>query len=201
MSTDFHEQLDRQIQFLQRSCDAFDNGYHDESIRIAVVLRVLFHSTRSSTSLIRHLNAENICLVDSRPPLSPTAVSYQGLGMHVLGSNSEFVPNLGKTPILNPPATLNEWWNQICFVLNGSVRITRKDLVLGAANKDGGAHVDANLSAEYEALSRDGALGAYVTQNRDESIETDIANAHFPSIRQIGYEVLSSPEFVALGHN
>src|SRR6266545_3514326 len=45
-------QLQRQLGFLKRSCEDFDAGQHDEGLRIAVSLRVLFHDTSASTSLL-----------------------------------------------------------------------------------------------------------------------------------------------------
>jgi len=48
-------QLQRQLGFLKRSCEDFDAGQHDEGLRIAVSLRVLFHDTSASTSLLTHL--------------------------------------------------------------------------------------------------------------------------------------------------
>jgi len=63
---------------------------------------------------------------------------------------------------------------------------------------NGGAHVDARLSDEYVALAREGALGNYVHETDGQELHVPIADAHFPSIRQIGFEVPGSPEFMEL---
>jgi len=42
---DFELQLDRQLNFLRRSCAAFDGGAFDEAVRIALTIRVLVHNT------------------------------------------------------------------------------------------------------------------------------------------------------------
>lgn len=78
------------------------------------------------------------------------------------------------------------------------VRITRKEIVLAAANKDGGAHVDQSLTSEYQALSSDGAVGAFVYETQGERIETPIQDAHLVSLRQMGYELLHSPMLLKL---
>ena len=52
---DFNEQLETQVSFLRRSVNAFDEGYNDEALRLAVTLRVLFHDTKQSVSLLRYL--------------------------------------------------------------------------------------------------------------------------------------------------
>ncbi|WP_455243739.1 hypothetical protein [Petrachloros mirabilis] len=77
-------------------------------------------------------------------------------------------------------------------------RITRKDIVLAAANKDGGAHVDAKLTKEYQALARDGAVGSFVYQTQGQRTEAPIQGAHLVSLRQLGYELLHSPELTSL---
>src|SRR5437879_10728421 len=58
--------LEEQIRFLARSCAAFDAGAEDEALRIATALRVIFHDTAVSTSLIRHLDLPDRMLSSSR---------------------------------------------------------------------------------------------------------------------------------------
>jgi hypothetical protein len=86
-----------------------------------------------------------------------------------------------------------EWWWQIVSVQGPGLIIRRRDIVLGAANKDGGAHVDPNLGPEYAAISADGALGDWVWQDGAEERRVPITGAHFVHIRQMAYEVLVSP--------
>ena len=57
---DLDELLREQIGFLERSSAAYDEGYHDEAKRIAVVVRVLLHDTQSSHSLFEQLPTYNI---------------------------------------------------------------------------------------------------------------------------------------------
>ncbi len=66
--------------------------------------------------------------------------------------------------------------------------LTRKDLVLIARNKDGGAHVDGNLNpVEYVKHK----LGFDIATGLDgEKITT--ADRHLVALRQIGYEILNS---------
>ena len=69
MSTtqDFKKRLREQLGFLERSADAFDEGHREEALRIATALRVIFHNTPSSTSLLRHLNAVNVMVRSAAP--------------------------------------------------------------------------------------------------------------------------------------
>jgi hypothetical protein len=57
-------------------------------------------------------------------------------------------------------------------------------IVLSAANKDGGAHVDEKLTPEYEALAKDGAVGALVYESTDHYREEQIGDAHLVSLKQ-----------------
>jgi hypothetical protein len=56
--SDFHAHLKTHLGFLARSCIAYDQGHLEEALRMAVSLRVMFHDTQSSTSLLRHLGAK-----------------------------------------------------------------------------------------------------------------------------------------------
>jgi hypothetical protein len=47
--------LAEQLQFLQVSAAAFDAGFEGEAKRLAVVLRILLHDTKSSKSLLGQL--------------------------------------------------------------------------------------------------------------------------------------------------
>ena len=49
---EFKRHLREQIQFLLRSSQSYDEGFTSEAKRIAVIIRVLFHDTQKSTSLL-----------------------------------------------------------------------------------------------------------------------------------------------------
>lgn len=98
-----------------------------------------------------------------------------------------------------------EWWEQVIFRLQkpnstDQIELTRKSLVLTAADKDGGAHVDEDLTEEYEILSAEGALGGMGIGAGDRSVSKKIEDAHFPSLRQIAHELLHSPDLLSLQH-
>src|SRR3989338_5194081 len=100
---------------------------------------------------------------------------------------------------MSTTALVCKWWGQAVMVIDRQ-RITRKSIVLAAANKDGGAHVDTSLSSEYEALAKDGAVGYFGHVSEGKENYKPIGSAHLVTLRQIGYEVLSSPEFIAYCH-
>lgn len=198
-NTDLQSHLRRQFSFLTESCNSYDKGFKDEAIRLATVIRVLIHNTKNSTSLLKHLNATAINLLSTTNGATQDTVMYFGLGtMKLSGVDSEYFPSLDFGPI-KTMIPVNEWWNQIVFVLDAQTKLSRKDIILDAANRDGGAHVDLNLSTEYQALAADGAIGSFVyAEKNGGNVTKPITQAHFVAIRQMAYELLNSPELGAL---
>jgi hypothetical protein len=94
-----------------------------------------------------------------------------------------------------------EWYNQTVYVLShGTDRtISRKDIILTAANKDGGAHVDEKLTPQYESLKQLGGTWTAVEwQLGHEHKILHFENIHEVILRQMAYELLNSPALVAL---
>jgi hypothetical protein len=82
------------------------------------------------------------------------------------------------------------WWNSAVFVDQLGRQLTRKDLVLAAANQDGGAHVDPELDLIYSDLSRSNSLG-WVADTEPEN-PMPLPGPEKAALRQIGHEVLKS---------
>ncbi|MBU1215656.1 MAG: hypothetical protein KKF58_06795 [Gammaproteobacteria bacterium] len=102
-------------------------------------------------------------------------------------------PPLGKgsTP---KAVTCDSWWNEI--VLAQSQRFSRRDVVLSSANQDGGAHVDVTPNKKTIEL-KDG-IGTFTRTVGNTSVSEELTDHHFPMLRQLGYEVLNSPELTRL---
>jgi hypothetical protein len=196
---EFKEYLEQQLGFLRRSCDSYDAGHTDEAIRIATTIRVLIHNTKSSTSLLKHLGALDIKLSSTViGDHHSNSVMFMGMGRLsiVVGGSTTWkaatVPDAIKTQL-----PVSDWWNQVVYVL-GKTRASRKDLILAAANKDGGAHIDANLTTEYESLMTTGQRGFFhYTPTNDMHNFQPVMDAHLVYLRQMGFEILSSPQLLA----
>ncbi len=52
---------------------------------------------------------------------------------------------------------LKNWWMDVCWD-SGSNKISNRDLVLGMTNKEGGAHVDADMPAKYRVAKAQGTI-------------------------------------------
>ena len=74
---EFKEYLRMHLSFLANSAAAFDRGEMDEAIRMAVSIRVLFHDTGRSTSLLMQLGAKDIFLTSTCAPIPDGAFVIQ----------------------------------------------------------------------------------------------------------------------------
>ena len=200
--------------YIRRSCEAYDRGHKDEAIRIATALRVLMHDTRRSVSILEHLKVKGIMRLNSTcyPP-PPGAMMFGGLvrfGMRVeQGQVSRWIePVLDDEAHPHAVVPLQEWWEVPIYITSagnplptGGVAvetksIRRKDVILAAANQDGGAHVDAELDPDYARLSSPGGLGfmegeATLPDGTKERMPP-MEDAHLVLLRTMGYEVLVS---------
>jgi hypothetical protein len=192
----FKIKLREQVGFLQRSGVLFDGGFEEEAFRIATALRVLFHDTNKSTSLLNHIGAASIKMLstsrghfDYRDYLSTRIdlTSPQPIRM---------IPMLGTR---FKAISVDEWWKSETVFCFGGLKYFRKHIVLSAANKDGGAHVDSDLEKYYTTLSS-GIFSFGITGNLTyvgappfkQGVTQYANNAHLALLRQFGHEAVES---------
>lgn len=206
MRSEYLKHLKQQIGFIKRSCDSFDAGHTDEAIRIATSLRVLLHNTGQSTSLIKHLDALNISLLSTVIDRD-AEIAAQGPNDGILifgglfcttidttGVSLQASLDCGETRELVP---ITKWLNQIVSSTMSRIRVTRYDIILGATNKDGGAHVDLNLPVPYQVASGESSMGFFMKKSGVD-IQNPLEKTHLVSLRQMGYEILNSPDVQSL---
>lgn len=176
--------------FLQSSAEEFDGGQTSEAKRLAVSLRVLFHGTAQSHSLLSQLDRLNGKFISTSIPHDPrNDSSHSGLIMTAMSTtHAEYVAPLDDV-ICQRWLPFSEWWEEIVFVDNKKTTLSRKTLVLSIANKDGGAHVDPKLSDVYARLSRQNSLGWILTTGKESSA---IESPERAAIRQIAHETLKT---------
>jgi len=189
----FH-QLFKQYKFLCKSLLECIKGDLDEIDRVATSLRILFHDSNKSKSLISQLNSEILILdtADNLPDLSlPSSESYECHSMFIGGMvnmnlcSRVWGLNLAARPVWS---NIESWWNKILFIDN-SFECTRKKIVLIIANTDGGAHVDPMLDKDYYQLTRDGSIGMNFFLNGQQYTPSGPEKIILP---QIGLEVVTS---------
>jgi hypothetical protein len=194
----FRDKLKEQLRFLSRSAELFDKGCEDEAIRLATSLRVIFHDTRSSTSLSSHLGLTDSSVLST----SRGHGDWQDYLAHEIDLESPSPvrtrPLLGNEFNAIPMA---EWWNVESVFSHGGESYTRRMIILSAANKDGGTHVDSKLEEYYEVLcAGEYAIGFRVNPNPNgggkyaftPGVTHHAKNAHLGLIRQFAHEVVAT---------
>lgn len=195
---DYREQYARHSSFLKRSCEAYDKGHHEEALRIAVSLRVLVHDTPKSTSLLSLLGVKNKIQLLSTigvkiPKVDPSFVVLKVVNIPVMLTQN------GVAPLLDQATEkefmpVDKWWNEAILVQVNS--FTRKDVVLSAANQDGGAHVDDSPNAK--TLELKSGVGTFTSTVNGITSRKELSDHHFPMLRQLAYEFLHSPDAISI---
>lgn len=197
------EALSQQIQFLISSCQAFDDGNESEALRIAGVLRTLLHDKDSSKSLLRQLGIKDeMQFIDSAEPIDPvptgkqhngrTIFSVSGMpGLFAIGftrDGAKFIAPRGSAPNAKGAVGFEKWWNTGCIPGENHARHSRKWLIKQMVNKEGGAHIDPEITKGYAEL-RTTNMGMTVSSNGVEGFINSPADV---SVRQVAWEVLES---------
>ena len=182
--------LKEQISFLEASANSFDAGAEEEAKRLAVTIRILVHNTPSSHSLLGQIG-KKFEFFDTAKDLDPNNMLAHGSLITILTGpyQSRYIPMLDNFPPKSVKMIdFESWWNKPVFVDKQDHKLTRKDLILTAANQDGGAHVDPSLDKTYANLSRNG-LDLIVNHGTGEKI---LDKPERVAIRQIAHEVLKT---------
>lgn len=183
--------LNEQIGFLIRSADDFDNGHSEEAVRLAATLRILLHDTNRSKSLLGQLGKKDIAFCDTSDPNDPENIApYYGLISLELGpSTARYVARLDDVGDELKHVGFKEWWNMEVFRDARKGVLSRKTMILSAADQDGGAHVDPVLDHPYSAYAIGEAIGWRFVGKEGEKPVVHPARV---AIRQIAHEVLKT---------
>jgi len=184
--------LKEQLSSIEQLCEIYDGGKHFISQDIAVKIRVIFHTTNESKSLINHLKLQHVPLLCTCSSYNSKNLMKSHLGLIAMQHTPEYgwsyVPMLTKTNSKN--VNQENWWNskKVLIDSNGNV-FTRSKLVKAVANQDGGAHVGVSLNSDYYDLTRGTSSGWVFMLDNGKQIQL---NPVPPSIRQMAFELLES---------
>jgi hypothetical protein len=190
---ELEESFEEQLRFIEKSAQLYDAGDHPEAKRIATALRVLFHETRNSKSLLFQLGFDVLQFHDSTGGgilpgnmLTECPLLLMGIG----GSGRDYEPMLENGPPLPPTLlSMKAWWNQVVFVDDQKRSFSRSDIVRSVADQDGGVHVDPALEDGYRRLSRENSLAWTVGSPAGKRPAQNPVPA---ALRQLAHEVLKS---------
>ncbi len=192
----YEKHLGSHVGFLEKSSQLYDSGDEDESLRLATSMRVIFHDTSKSVSLLSLLKLKGTKMLSSSRGLS----DWRDYLAHTVNLASPrpvvMSPLLGSS---FAEIALYDWWEAEPVFLHDGVTYTRKRIVLSVANKDGGAHVDKSLEPYYKVLcAGEYALGITGNLTYDgpapfpQGLTIYPDNAHLALVRQFAHETLAS---------
>lgn len=193
------DHLTRQIKFLRRSCEIYDTGNFDEAIRLAVTIRTLIHDTPKSVSLLNQLKINNtIEIPTSFGHAKKLPENFQAVSILPIFATSSAAGSSSPFPLPEPAVTLplEEWWNEIVWMQG--VSLTRKQIILYAANKEGGAHVEEKPNKAIEELRK--GLTQIVSMKINGIEVGSPANYHFILLRQFAHELLNCNSLLDLAN-
>jgi len=188
--SELESHLAEQLQFLEASADGFDKGFEAEAKRLAVTIRVLLHETASSHSLLGQLGQLNVDFLDTCLPDQPgNLFAHGGLVFQMVGPKGvRWSAQLSDVPYtaMKPFA---DWWDAPVFRDDLGSVLSRRELVLTMANKDGGAHIDPALSTTYARLSKQNSMGVEWVEG---GVKRPATGPEQTAVRQIAHEVLTT---------
>ena len=161
--------LRNQYQLLVQLGAGFDAGHPVLGLPLATAIRVLIHETQGSHALlVQSGERDRMRFLDSARPLNPANLILMHCGLAMLemkmGAGGRWVPHLVVSA--PPPGVRNSWerfeawWTGSVVVRDSNgVTWTRSQLVLDAANKEGGAHVDPQRPEDLKALEDENSMG------------------------------------------
>ena len=203
------QHLARQLRFLASSANELDRGDADEAIRIATAIRVIVHHTSNSSSLLAQLGVPEVSLLSTtrgffedgpgeKPWVGASSFHYDGAGfLRQTAEGLLYRPKLGDGSYRGY-LSAQDWWRQVIFGLDPTTIYSRRAIVLGAANQDGGAHVDPNPDERYLRLAYKQEFGVLVGQSPEGEVRIPLYGYHVVALRQMAYELLNSPALMAL---
>ena len=145
--------LSEQHSRLKEAVDAYFSGKDAQALNIAITLRVLVHETSKSRSLLSRLNQHYWELpIHHRPVLNPNAVFAVPVTLQVGGDGDRRVMRTSLDLPSYRLVPLRQWWND-AYQPIGTLRLSKKDIILTVADKDGGAHIDAKVPDSHATLS------------------------------------------------
>ena len=190
------ESLNQQIDLLHLSCNNFDNGNMNAALYMASTIRVLLHHTEKSFSILNQLKTcFNIDIPDfydnGNNLYDPSAIVRSNLSNYKVEVISDSEVKMNVCPILSKSNNLvdfESWWHNISIYWE-TYTLSRKDIILLLANKEGGSHVDPKIPEELMLLKRNISPTVVFIIN---SIPLSIKSEEFirNAVRTIAQEVL-----------
>lgn len=155
------DKYEEYLNLLASLCDYFDKDDNEIlALPISTAIRVLVHDTPNSTSLLKYLHKKEIKFISTNSESENYPV-HLGLVRRInvgvtdgVGGEAKYCPLCNEKYFLMPKykrrIEFENWWSKEKIFTSSKLSLTRKDLILAVANKDGGAHFDKNVQKKYD---------------------------------------------------
>jgi hypothetical protein len=192
----FVKKLGEQLSLLQSECESYDGGNILQAYVIATRLRVLLHDQGRSISMLAHCGIKNWPFLSTSVPVggSTDALRFTSLTISLAPPSMILKPLLAASRFTT--VRFEEWWEGERVFRHDEKEFSRKKLILSVAEKEGGAHVDAE-SEEFYAAIESGVKG--YNMNLQSGI-VQVENYPFSMIRQFGHEILQTANVMKWDH-
>jgi hypothetical protein len=185
--------LREHIDFLVRASDAHDAGYTSEITRCAVALRALFHSPAPYLSWLAQADGLHGNFLSTALPRAIEGAgkfgslvmiaNHDGRPVHFCALDSSWYVRWLK---------FSDWWNEPVFINDEKKELSRRDLVLAVAAKDGGTNLDPNLGIAYERLLAYEAASGVRSVLPNATSSEPVTNPERAAFRQVVHETLKT---------
>ena len=195
------EKHDEFLDLLSILCNSY-NSLNKEALAlpISTAIRVLVHDTEKSTSLLKHLRRKDMEFLSANHKI-PNESTHLGFVRRInVGVKNGIVGEARYWPLCSEkyfpmPNSKNslafiDWWETEVIFSSSNSSLTRKNLVLAVANKDGGAHFESKVQKNYDDFRHTWSGGSTLV-GTESGIKRGYDNTPiYPAIRQIAYELL-----------
>ncbi len=169
--------LEQHRQLLRAAIEQMADGKLVHALTIATSIRALVHETGSSTPLLKRLRTDYLSLpifTAATPKPQPTPPNVRAVTvMHVAANLMIADGKLSLNPTIHiegcEQKTLGRWWTDLGLVVPGGPPLSRKEIILGIANKEG-AHVDDDMPRSYRIMLQSKSLQIKINDTEYEPV-------------------------------
>jgi hypothetical protein len=191
----FLDRLEDHRQNLRDAIVSMAGGKLSAALTIATTIRTLVHETGRSVPLLKSIRSDYLTLVVREGPWA-TAETFSPFNRRVTLMNLPFAVEIHQEPAhrlsLRPnpdkssfrDTVLGTWWSEPVLKVFGCAPLTRREVVLGVADKEG-AHVDDDMSDNYRKV-----LESQPLQFSVDGIDLEPINVTRFTVGQWGIELL-----------
>lgn len=202
--SDYIELLKEQVDFMVDACEQFDKGKFNAAKLLATNIRTIVHQTKSSTSLLTHLEKQNQIKFYNTSSMPKKAVYFLSMVFMCVAVKKVPTQVLEYEPIFLPIfkpkeyhgsrwLEFDKWWNRK-IIISDQLTFTRSEMVRFMANQDGGTHIDDGVVEKYYKIAKATESMFYLTTK---SLDQDpyqkgepYKYLHFAIVRQIAHELI-----------